>query len=155
MSASRFFDFGDNVRADVRGVVVLHSSYTYPHDSVIIEQAVDHVVVGIGADPAAGHFIVVVTWKLVTDGQEHPSVELRVATEFVLEDFSDVFSISDDGVDITPKRSVDGQFFSIAYSTLRGVAAAHLAGTPWIRRLPPLMAADDLQARAQSHNGPR
>ncbi|MBU3680095.1 MAG: hypothetical protein FGM32_10900, partial [Candidatus Kapabacteria bacterium] len=83
MSSSRLFDFGDSVRADIRGVVVLHSSYTYPQESSMIDLAQDQVAVSIGADPAAGHFIVVVTWKLIVEGKDHPCVELRVATEFV------------------------------------------------------------------------
>lgn len=149
MSAPVFFDFGNEVRAKIERVTLLDSHVCSPRGSNDVDLAIETTDIKVSADPKRNLFAVFIEWGLRLDNREKVVSE-RILVEFLLEDFDRVFSYDENKNTITPKLSVDKQFFGIAYQTLCGVVAARVAGTPWSRRLPSLVDAASLApAQAQ------
>lgn len=143
MSAPVFFDFGNEVRAKIERVTLLESHVSMPQHADEVVLAAETTEINVAADPKRNLFAVFIEWRLNLDRMEKV-VSQRILIEFLLEDFDRVFSYDENNNTITPKLSVDKQFFGIAYQTLRGVVAARVAGTPWSRRLPSLVDAASL-----------
>jgi hypothetical protein len=141
-----YFDFGNNVRARIRNVGVLSAGYNQPSSQAEVEAAKETRSISVAALPEQRLFVVIVDWQLDLP-QQARTVWCKVAVEFDLEDFDLVFEVTDDGRKISPRLAVDKQFFGIAYQTARGVIVAKLAGSPWSRRIPSLVAQDDLKPR--------
>jgi len=143
MSAPVFFDFGNEVRAKIERVTLLESHVSMPQHADEVDLATETTEINVAADPKRNLFAVFIEWRLHLERMDKVVSE-RILIEFLLEDFDRVFSYNENNNTITPKLSVDKQFFGIAYQTLRGVVAARVAGTPWSRRLPSLVDAASL-----------
>ncbi|MBK7033608.1 MAG: hypothetical protein IPH49_10165 [Ignavibacteria bacterium] len=130
MSPIEYFDFGNDVRARIRNVVIMSTGFNQPSSPEEVEQAQEIRSISIAALPKHRIFVVIVDWQLDLP-QRVRTVWCKVAVEFEIENFDLVFDVSDEGHTISPRLAVDKQFFGIAYQTVRGVVVAKLAGTPW------------------------
>lgn len=147
----QYFDFGNEVRARIRNVVILSTGFNHPRSPVEVEKAKEINTISIAALPEQRIFVVIVDWQLQRSDDER-SVWCKVAVEFEIENFYHVFNVSNEGRTISPRLAVDKQFFSIAYQTTRGIVVAKLAGTPWSRRIPALISADELKPNRAEGN---
>lgn len=143
MSNDNFFEYADGIRVRLDRVRVLESLVRYPRSKDDVEAAHEEHSTQVLFRENRDGFAVSVTWTLARSNQEHPFVKLIVLVEFSTVGFEKLFSVSEDGVlvSLTP---VDRNLIASAYSTMRGVAAVALNGTPWATRLPSLRSWQEL-----------
>lgn len=143
MPNDRYFEFADGILVRLDRVRVLESSVRYPHSTDEVENATEEHSTQIMIRETRDGFAVSVSWSLFVSNREAPFVKIVVLVEFSTIGFEKLFSVAESGalVSLTP---VDRNLIMTAYSTMRGVAAVAVNGTPWSTRLPSLRSVADL-----------
>ncbi len=143
MPNDRYFEFADGVHVRLDRVRVLESSVRYPRSIDDVETATEEHSTQVLFRETRDGFAVSVSWSLLVSRQEAPFVKMVVLVEFSTIGFEKLFSVSEDGV-VVSLTPVDRNLIASAYSTMRGVAAVALNGTPWNTRIPSLRSLGDL-----------
>lgn len=143
MPNDRYFEFADGIHVRLDRVRVLESSVRYPPTMEDVEAAQEEHATKFLFRETRDAFAVLVRWSLHVPNHKDPFVKILVRVEFSTIGFEKLFSVSEDGV-VVSLTPVDRNLIASAYSTMRGVAAVALNGTPWNTRIPSLRSLGDL-----------